>query len=87
MEADCDGRAGGLSCSSSAMASHTLGCLRKLRMDGSGLLLSLRDELTEVTYCLLSSGEIWPRLVVGEGKVDLDEGVAGASLEPASDGS
>jgi hypothetical protein len=74
-------------CSSSSGISLTLGrCCRLLR-EGSGLLLLLRIELA---YCgsnlFRSSGTSWLRVAVGDGNVDLDDGVSGVWLEPTSDG-
>jgi len=78
--------------SSSSATSLMLGSLRVLlRREESGLWLLLRTEPVDAANCgsylLRNSATLWLRVVVGDGNVDLDDGVSGASLEPATEGS
>ena len=62
-----------------------------LLIDGSGLLLLLLTDIDVVAYetssLFLKSDTLCILVVVGDGNVDRDDGVSGAALEPASDGS
>ena len=64
-------------------------CLRWPRVEGSTLRLLLYGILVtglSGSYFRRSSATLTLRFVVGDGTVDLEDGVVGASLEPASEG-